>query len=322
MKLRAVGLLVILAPGLLAAPLPADAQQPRKVYRIGWLAPLPPPIATPSVEAFLEELRALGWVEGQHFVMEYRWNEGKDERFPALVAELVGLEVDVIVVVTTAGARAAMRATKTISIVFTVVADPVGSGLVASLARPGGNITGPSAMGPEVTGKQLQMLIEVVPGLSRLAVLWEPTNPGVARIVHQMQRDARALGLMLQSLEVRHPDDTEPAFAAMTRERTAALFVAVGVLANRHRTRIAELALAHQLPTMSNWKDFPRAGGLLSYGPSLRDYFRRAAPCVDKILRGAKPADLPVEQPMRFELAINLKTAKALGLTIPRAVLI
>jgi putative tryptophan/tyrosine transport system substrate-binding protein len=230
--------------------------------------------------------------------------------------------VDAIVVVTTVGTQAVMQATRTIPIVFTAVSDPVGSGIVASHARPGGNATGPSLLWAELAGKQLELGKEAVPGLSRVAVLAEPTNPGVARLLEQLQRAAPQMGVALQSHEVHDAQDFAPALAALTKERVEALIVPASVLMYRSAPRIAELALQHRLPTIANWEDFPRAGGLMSYGASFTALFAQAAQYVDKILKGTKPADLPVETPMKFALIINLKTAQALGLTIPPALLL
>jgi putative ABC transport system substrate-binding protein len=277
---------------------------------------------SPSRDAFRQRLRDLGWVEGHNLRIEWRWTDGQDERFPALAAELVQLQVDAIVVVTTVGTQAVMQATRTIPIVFTAVSDPVGSGIVASHARPGGNATGPSLLWAELAGKQLELGKEAVPGLSRVAVLAEPTNPGVARLLEQLQRAAPQVGVALQSHEVREAQDFAPALAALTKVGVEALIVPASVLTYRSAAWIAELALQHRLPTIANWEDFPRAGGLMSYGASFTALFAQAAQYVDKILKGTQPADLPVETPMQFALIINLKTAQALGLTIPPALLL
>jgi putative ABC transport system substrate-binding protein len=322
MKRSTVGMVVLLTLGLFAVLLPAAAQQPGKVYHIGLLGWSTQSFYKPFIQVFLKELRDRGWVEGQHFVLESRFADRKGDRLPGLVAELSRLELDVLVTITTTATKAAMQVIKATPIVFTVVADPVASGFVASLARPGGNATGPSSMAPQLAGKRLELLKEVVPELSRIAVLWEPTNPGVTLHFLQTRRDAQTLGLTLQSFEVRSRDDFDPAFAAMTSDRPDALVAVIAPLTVRYTKQIVEFALKHQLPTMAGWASFPRAGGLMSYAPSFADHFRYAAPYVDKILKGAKPADLPVEQPTRFELVINFKTAKALGLTIPPALLI
>ena len=324
MELRRPSVIVALALGLLAAPVAADAQQPAKVYRIGILATVPP--TTPEFaliwEALTEGLRGLGYVEGQNTIIERRFSEGKFERFPDLAAELVRLKVDVIVAAGTPAPEAARRATTAIPIVMTNHGDPVGTGLVASLARPGGNVTGLSLLFPELVGKQLELLKEAVPKVSRVAVLWNPTNKTHPLSLREAEVAARSLGIQLQFLEVRAPDEFESAFVAITKERASALLVLPDPVLVGHRTRIAELSAKSRLPAMAGLREHARAGSLMSYGPDLRDNFRRAATFVDKILKGAKPADLPVEQPTKFELVINLKTAKALGLTIPDSVFI
>jgi putative ABC transport system substrate-binding protein len=319
-----------LAGGLLAAPLAAEAQQAGKVYRIGYLSPSSPsdperlasPFGERGLAAFRQGLRELGYVEGQNFVIEHRWAEGKFERLPDLAAELVRLKVDVIVSVVTQATLAAKNATRTIPIVLVAAGDPVGSGLVASLAHPGGNVTGPSAMYADLAGKQLELLKETVPRVSRVAVLWNPANAAwQAQMLKATQVAAPALGLRVQLLEARGSDELEGAFVAMTRERASALLVQVDVIFALHARRIADLAAKHRLPAMYGAREHVEAGGFMSYAPNVPDLFRRAATYVDKILKGAKPADLPVEQPTKFELVINLKTAKALGLTIPQSVL-
>jgi putative tryptophan/tyrosine transport system substrate-binding protein len=268
-------------------------------------------------------MRALGYVEGQHLVLEYRGAAGQYERFPALAAELVRLPVDVLLVPNTPAALAAKHATTTIPIVMVGISDPVGSGLVASLARPGGNITGLSVMRPELVGKHLEILREVLPTVSRVAVLWNPANPVVALNVRAAEVAAQALGVQLYLQEARGPDAFDRAFAAMTRAHAGALLVLGDPVFVQHRRRLAELAATSRLPTMYQiqCRAFVEAGGLLCYGPSLLDQWRRAATYVDKILKGAKPADLPVEQPTRFELVINLRTAQVLGITIPPTLL-
>jgi putative ABC transport system substrate-binding protein len=309
---------------LLAAPLAAEAQQAAKVARIGYLSAAL--AANPhALEPFLQGLRDLGYVEGRNIVIEYRDAEGKLERLPALAAELVALKVDVIVGgLGTPGALAAKQATKTIPIVFAAAADPVGSGLVTSLARPGGNVTGLSSLAPDLVGKCLELLKQAVPGVSRVAALWQPGGAG-ARTEKDMLKEAdvaaRALGVRLQVVEVRGPADFDRAFSDMTRARAGALAVFGGGMIFRERRRLVDLAAKHRLPAVYFAREFVDAGGLMAYGPDLVDLFRRAAAYVDKILKGAKPGDLPVEQPTKFELVINLKTAKALGLTISQAVL-
>jgi putative ABC transport system substrate-binding protein len=267
---------------------------------------------------FLEGMRALGYVEGHNLVLEYRYAEGQYERFPALAAELVRLPVDVLMVGSTPAALAAQHATTTLPIVMAGVGDPVGSGLVASLARPGGNVTGLSVLSPELIGKQLEFLKNLLPTVSRVAVLWNPDNPIAALLVQEADRAAQALGVQLHRVEARGPDAFDSAFAAMIRAHAGALLAVPDALFFQHRSRLAELAVTHRLPMMFNSRPFVEAGGLLCYGPSFPDIGRRAAAYVDKILKGAKPG----EQPTKFELIINLKTAQALGLTFPPAILL
>jgi putative ABC transport system substrate-binding protein len=312
-----------LAGGLLAAPFAAEAQQAAKVARIGYL--------TTNLaanlhlrEAFLEGLRDLGYGEGRNVVIEYRSAEGKLERFPALAAELVALKVDVIVAANTRAALAAKQATRTLPIVFSTAVDPVTSGLVTSLARPGGNVTGLSNLAPELVGKCLELLKQAVPGVSRVAVLWQPGGYG-ERTEKDMLKEAdvaaRALGVRLQFVEARGPENFDRAFSDMTRARANALTVLTSVIFVSERRRLVDLAAKNRLPAVYPGREFVDAGGLMAYGSDLADLNRRAATYVDKILKGAKPGDLPVEQPTKFELVINLKTAKALGLTIPPSVL-
>ena len=307
----------LLGIGAVAAPLAAHAQQAGKIFKIGVLGT----IDSPPWQAFREGLRQLGYEDGRNVTIEWRFSEGRTERLPALAAELVRLKVDVIVASSGPPPFAAKQATRTIPIVMANAPDPVGSGLVASLARPGGNITGLSTLAPEIVGKQLELLKEIVPRVSRVAVLWNPTNQAHPLPLGEAKVAARSLGVQLQILEARGPDEFESAFAAMVRERASALLVLGDGMFFLHRTRIALLATKQRLPTMFSAREHVDAGGLIVYGPSLRDNFRRAAVYVDKILKGAKPADLPVEQPTKFELVINLKTAKGLGLTIPQSVL-
>jgi putative ABC transport system substrate-binding protein len=260
-------------------------------------------------------------VEGQNIAIEFRWAEGQYDRLPGLAAELVRLRVNVIVAAGAPAVQAAKQATETIPIVMVNVSDPVAAGFVASLARPGGNITGLSLMLPELVGKQLEMLKEVVPKISRVALLWNPASAGNAPQLRQAQDAARALGVRLQPLEARDPSEIDKAFAAITTERAGGVIVLTDTMLQNHRTRIADHAARRRLPTVSGVSGHAEAGGLLAYGPSIYDGLRRAATYVDKILKGAKPGDLPVEQPTKFELVINLKAAKALGLTIPQSVL-
>ncbi len=317
-------LIAALALGLLAAPLAADAQQPVKVPRVGYLSPNSPsdPARQHRLEAFRQGLRELGYVEGQNIAVEPRWAEDKYDRLPALAADLVRSKVAVIVTVGVPATQAAQQATRTIPIVMAVVIDPIGTGLIASLARPGGNVTGQSLVLPELVGKQLQLLKELAPQVSRVALLWNPANPGSAPQLREAEVAARALGVRLQRLEAREPQEIDSAFAAMTRERAGALMVLVDAMLLAQRTRIAGLAARRRLPAVYGLREHAEAGGLMVYGANPLDLERRAATYVDKILKGRKPADLPVEQPTKFELVINLKTAKALGLTIPPSILI
>jgi putative ABC transport system substrate-binding protein len=317
-----LGVMVTLTFGLLAAPLPVEAQ-PVKVPRIGVLGLATAAAAQgPNLAAFREALRERGWVEGQTIAIEYRWAEWRYERLPDLAAELVRLQVDVIIAAVTPTALAAQHATRTIPIVMATVHDPVGSGLVASLARPGGNITGLSLLSPELVGKQLEFLKEVLPTVSRVAVLRNPASPGHVLMVQEAEVAARALGVELHLLEARGPDEFDSAFAAMTSARVDALLVLGDTMFLTHRTRLADLAATSHLPSVSTGRDYVEAGGLIGYGVSIPDQFRRAATYVDKILKGTKPADLPVEQPTKFELVLNLKTAKALGMTFPPTLLV
>jgi len=326
--MRRIVLAVALAFSVLLAPLAADAQQAAgKVYRIGFLSVLGAPTpSTPAgvLEAFRQGLRELGWVEGQNIVIDYRFAEGRFDRLPDLAAELVRLKVDIIVAVATQGVAAAKNATETIPIVMiSGSADPVGLGFIASLARPGGNVTGLSySVGPEILGKGLELLKEIVPKVRRVAILSNPASPVQPLFIREVKVAARSLGVQLQLLEARGPNEFDGAFAAMAKERVGALLVVADGLFILHRTRLADLAARSRLPAIYGYREHVEAGGLMSYGSSLRDLWRRAATYVDKILKGAKPADLPVEQPTKFELVINLKTAKALGLTIPPSVLI
>ncbi len=310
-----------LAGGLLATPLAVNAQQTGKVYRIGFLSPGPGPSS--STEAFRQGLRELGYVEGRNFIIEYRWAAGKVERLPELAKELVLLKVNIIVASSTPTIEAAKRATSTIPIVMVAVADPVGSGLVDGLARPGGNVTGLSLMSTDLAGRRLQLVRELLPKATRVAVLTYRgyTTPSKAYL-EQMRAAAKQMGLLLVVQEVNEAGDDLPgAFAAVERERSQALDVRVTASSTYNPKRIVDLAAQHRLPVVYDARNFVEAGGLVSYGPNLQEISRRAATYVDKILKGAKPADLPVEQPTKFELVINLKTAKALGLTIPKSLL-
>ena len=299
----------------------AEAQQAAKVPRLGYLSGGSSHTGN-NPNAFWQGLREFGYVEGKNILIEYGLAERKLDRLPIVAAKLVGLKVDIIVAVGgTEPALAAKQATKTIPIVFTSVSDPVSAGLVESLARPGGNITGLSNINAELSGKRLELLKETNPKFSRVAVLWNPEYPALALAFKESQAAAQVLGLQLQSLEVRGLEDFESAFKAAADRHTRALYVPASQFFNRHRAKLAELAVKNRLSTIYSDRDFVEAGGLMSYGPSLADLYRRAATYVDKILKGAKPADLPVEQPVKFELIINLKAAKQIGLTIPPNVL-
>jgi putative ABC transport system substrate-binding protein len=301
-------LLVLLPVAVLLVPLAGEAQHAAAtIPRIGFLSPssLSDPRIPRFLEAFRQGLRDLGYAEGQNLAIESRFAEGKWDQLPGLAAELVRVKVDVIVTYTTPATQAAKQATGTIPIVVATVIDPVAAGLVASLAHPGGNITGLSQMLPDLVGKQLQVLKEVAPKISRVALLGNPANAANALQVRHAQDAARALGVRLQPLEARGPREIESAFAAMTTERAGAVIVLVDSMLIDHRTRIADLAARRRLPTVSGTIETVEAGGLMAYGPSVRDMFRRAAAYVDKILKGAKPADLPIEQPTKFELVIN-----------------
>jgi putative ABC transport system substrate-binding protein len=302
---------------LLVAPSGIEAQRAGKVPVIGLVRPGSPP--DPNAEGFRQGLRELGYVEGQNLVIEYRWAEGKPDRVPALTADLVRLKVDVIVPAGEPGALAAKQATGTIPIVVPVMSDPVGTGLVASLARPGGNVTGSSLLAPELAEKRMQLLKEALPHVSRVAIV---RDPGLAPTdLRATEAAGRALGLRLQILEARDLNDFETALAPAKRGQVQALDVLSSPIFYANRAGIVDLVAKTRLPAMYEHRDFLTAGGLMAYGPNLVDLFRRAAYTVDRILKGAKPADLPIEQPTKFELFINLKTAKALGLTIPLAVL-
>ena len=299
----------------------AEAQQPKKVARIGFLAGTAASIEKSRIEAFRQGLRELGYVEGKNIVIEWRWAEGKFDRLPDLAAELVRLNVEVIVTGGSTSTRAAKKVTTTVPIVMAQVNDPVGNGFVASLARPGGNMTGLSTLYPEISGKRLELLKEIVPKLSRVAVFGDSTNPGNAQSLRETELAAAAFGVQLQYLDVPGPKDIETAFRAASKGRADAVLVLGGPVVQSHRTQIVDLAAKSRLPATYNVPEFVEDGGLMSYGVSVNDLYRRAATDVDKILKGAKPADLPVEQPTKFEFVINLKAAKQIGLTIPPNVL-
>jgi putative tryptophan/tyrosine transport system substrate-binding protein len=314
--------LATLASGLLAAPLAVEAQQAGRVSRIGLLSSASSSAGADRLRAFKEGLHALGYVEGRNLIIEYRWAEGRDERLPALAADLVRLKVDMIVTQGTSASLEARRVSATMPVVFAVAGDPVAAGLVASLTRPGGNVTGLAVMGSEMTAKRLELLREAVPQVTRVAALWNPGNASSRPELQETEAAARTLGLQLQSVEVRDARLLDLAFAAMAKQRAEALIVLSDSLLFGQRTRIADLAVQQRLPAIAWTPEFAASGRLLMvYGPNVAEMHRRAAAYVDKILRGASPADLPVEQPEKFEFVINLKTAKALGLTIPPSLL-
>jgi putative tryptophan/tyrosine transport system substrate-binding protein len=319
-----LGCIVTLTLSLLVAPLAAEAQQPTKVYRVGRLTAFSPAQPSPILAAFEQTLRDLGYVEGRNILLEYRYAEGSEERLRDQAAELVQLPVDVIVAEGAAATRAAQHATRTIPIVMAGTADPVAQGFVASLAQPGGNITGLSFLVEELPGKRLEFLKEVVPQSTRIAALINAAHPAYESTMHSLTVAARALGLHLHVVEVRRADELADAFTAMTRAGAdAVIALEDAVLLNNARGRVvADLAAKSRLPVMYAWREWVVAGCLLSYGPNELDTNRRAAVYVDKLLKGAKPADLPVEQPIKYDLVINLKTAKALGITIPPSLLL
>jgi putative ABC transport system substrate-binding protein len=314
-------LLRSLAGGLLV-PLAAEAQQPAgRVHRIGFLGNTTPALEGNLVGPFREGLRELGYVEGQNIVIEYRWMEGKYERAPTLLAELLARNVEVIVTAGTPASLAAQKATMSVPVVVVGVGDPVATGLVASLARPGGNITGLTSIAEALEGKRLELLREVVPKVSHVAVLWNPVNPVFKRALNDLEAAAAVLQIRVLLVSVRAPDEFDDAFAAITRQRPGALLVLADRLFLQNRARIMAFAAKNRLPGVHAYRELVEAGGLMSFGPSYAGMHRRAAYYVDRILKGAKPADLPVEQPTKFELVINLKTARALGLTIPPSLL-
>ncbi len=315
------GLIVTLALATLAAQPAAGAQPPAKVARIGFIGAISPVTGVNTLDPLRQGLRELGYVEGDNIVIEARWAEGRFERFPDLVADMIQRKVDVIVIGSSAGALAAKKAGTTIPIVFAGVGDPVGSGIVESLARPGGNLTGLSlAFGEGFSGKWVELLKEAIPKVSRFAVLLDPATPASQIFLREMQGAARALRVSLQVFEARDVGQLEAAFSLIEKDRARALIVTADPVFLTHRGRILEFAGRRRLPAMYFFREFVDAGGLMAYGPSLSDQYRRAATYVDKILKGAKPADLPVEQPTRFELVVNLQTAKALGLAIPPSI--
>jgi putative ABC transport system substrate-binding protein len=299
----------------------AQAQQPKKVHRIGFLSAASASAVAGRLDAFQQGLTELGYIEGKNIVVEYRYADGKADRLPALAAELVGAELDLIVAATTPGVLAVKKASATVPIVFVDISDPVANGLVASLARPGGNITGLTIFGPELSGKRLELLKEAAPNVARVALLWNSANPANELMWKETQAVAHELRVQLQSLEVRSSNDFDSAFEAALREHAQALIAAPEPLINTHLKRIVEFAAKNRLPAMYGAPEVVNAGGLMAYAPSYTDMYRRAATYVDKILKGVKPVDLPVEQPTKFDFVINLKAAKQIDLTIPPNVL-
>jgi putative tryptophan/tyrosine transport system substrate-binding protein len=312
---------ITLIGGAAAWPLGVRAQQTPKLPTIGLMVPSTPLIESQRVTAFLQGLRQLGWIENRNIAVEYRWAEGRSERFVEIATEFAQLKVDLIVASTTPAVIAAKQATTIIPIVFATVNDPVSTGLVASLARPGGNLTGLSNQLGDTAAKRLELLREVIPGLRRLAIWANVGNPGSVLEMGEVQAAARTLALEVVTLEIRRAEDIGPALEGV-KGRVDALYIAADPLANSNRVRINTLALAARLPTMQGVREYVEAGGLMSYGADIADGYRRAANYVDKILRGGKPGDIPVEQPTKFDLVLNLTTAKALGLTIPESFLL
>jgi putative tryptophan/tyrosine transport system substrate-binding protein len=314
--------ITLLGGAAVAWPLAARAQGAGKTYRIGFLGNSTAALEANLVGPFRDGLRDLGYREGQNIIIEYRWAEGKYERFPALVAELLALNVDVIVTAGTPATLAVKKATASVPLVMVAVGDPVGTGITASLAHPGGNITGLSSMAPDLEGKRLGLLREVVPRLSRVALFWNPLNPFHAESLQQARAAAQALRMELQVLAVRVPEELDAAFAAIVNERPDALLLLADRVFLHNRARMMDFAAKQRLPSVSAYRELVESGGLMSYGPSYEDMHRRAALYVDKILKGAHPGDLPVEQPTKFTLIVNLKTATALGLEVPPTLLV
>ncbi len=311
-----------IAGGLLAAPLVAQAQQTGNVYRIGFLGNSTAALEANLVGPFREGLRDLGYVEGRNVLIEYRWAEGKYDRFPALIGELLALKVAVIVTAGTPATLAVKKATTSVPLVMLAVGDPVGTGIVPSLSHPGGNITGLTAISTEMDAKRLELLREVVPSVSYIALLWNAGSPLQVLAEKQVQAAAQVLRMRVLSLGVKTEEEIKSALAVMARERPDALLVLADRLLLHHRVLIMDFATRHRLPGVHAYRELVEAGGLMSFGPSYADMHKRAAYFVDRILKGAKPGDLPVERPRTFELVINLKVAKALGLTIPQSVLL
>jgi putative ABC transport system substrate-binding protein len=322
MKIRGIGFILVLALGILLGPLATHGQQAEKLYRIGFLGNSTAALEANLVGPFREGLRDLGYVEGRNVVIEYRWAEGKYERFPTLIAELIAQKVEVIVTAGTPATLAVKKATTAVPLVMVAVGDPVGTGILPSLSRPGGNITGLTSISPELDGKRLELLREVVPTVSHIAVLWNAVSPLQVVAERQTQAAAQVLRMKVLSLGVRTEKEIEDAFVVIVRERPGALLVLADRLFLHHRARIMDFAAQHRLPGVHAYRELVEVGGLMSFGPSYADMHRRAAYFVDRILKGAKAGDLPVERPATFELVINLKAAKALGLTIPQSVLL
>ncbi len=321
--MRRIGRAVILALSLFLAPLATEAPQPGKVPRIGLLSGFSPSLGSAAREAFLQGLNEVGYVEGRNILIEWRWAEGRFDRLPDLAAGLVQLKVNVIVAGGQQAILAASKATRTVPIVSLAVSAPAELGLILSVARPGGNITGVSwDVGSEIYAKRLALLKEMAPKASRIALVWNPDNPNSDFLSRAVEGAAQALRVKLQRVDVRVPEAFESAFATMTRARPDALYVVADPLIAFHRNQVTEFAARNQLPAIYGTREFVTAGGLMSYAPRVPEIWRRGATYVDKILKGAKPGDLPVEQPTKFELAINLKTARALGLTIPQSILV
>jgi putative tryptophan/tyrosine transport system substrate-binding protein len=320
--MRLIGLAVVLTVSLLTTPLVAEAQQTGKLFRIAFLSTTSPG-SSPTTDAFLQGMRDLGYVEGQNIAIEWRWGHGTTERFPEFAADVVHLKVDVIVAANGPAGKAARRATRTVPIVIPTMSDPLGDGFVASFAHPGGNITGLTFQSRELQGKRLQLLKETLPAITRVALLADVNDPAYQSLVREAESAAQVLSIRLEPLVyARSPDDFNVVFDTLTRQGAHAVFVVGGTMLYASRVQLAERALKYRLPLMCDVKEQVEAGCLMSYAAPLTDLFRRAATYVDKILKGAKPADLPVEQPTKFELVINMRTAKALGLTIPQSLLL
>jgi putative ABC transport system substrate-binding protein len=319
--MRRRNFVALLGGAVVSWPLAVRAQQPAKLPTIGFLGATTSSAQTQRTAAFMQRLRELGWIESRTIAIEYRWAEGRSERYAEIVAEFVRLKTDVIVTYSVPAVLAAKHATSVTPIVFATVADPVGTGLVESLARPGGNVTGLSLQSPDLAGKRLELLREAVPDLRRLAIMVDVGTPGAVQEMSEVQAAARALGLEVEPLKIQRAEDIAPAIAAL-KGRADALYVVSDPLLTTHRISINTLTLAARLPTMHGFREYVEAGGLMSYGANFPDLYRRAAEFVDKILRGAKPGDIPVEQPTKFDLVVNLTTAKALGLSIPESFLL